>query len=298
MKSHSGSRWLGCTLALAFTAAACSTAAARPTLTSETIPGGTTPAAPAVSSTIEVVGSPTVPLTGEIQYELVASYPHDTDAFTQGLEFVGADLYESTGQRGESDLRITDPVTGEVRQEAPLNPTFFGEGMTVRDGLVYQLTYTSGLLLIADASDLEPAQTPIAYEGEGWGLCTTTLESDRPFVMSNGSSELTIRDPETFAVRRTVPVTGEDGSPILQINELECVGTQVLANIWKADEIVAIDLITGQVAGRLNLADLVPEGVEPGRAFLNGIAYQKMTGTYFVTGKLWPVMYELRLTSG
>lgn len=296
MKSRLGSTTAA---AVALVAAACSTSAARPTLTSEPIPETTAfSAAPPETITTEVTGIAPSPLTGDIQFEVVASYPHDTNAFTQGLEFVGADLYESTGLRGESDIRITDPITGAVRDEEPLNPTFFGEGLTVRDGLVYQLTYTSGLLLIADAETLEPAGSAIGYEGEGWGLCTSSLETDRPFVMSNGSSDLTIRDPETFEVRRVVPVVAEDGSPVLQINELECLGTHTLANIWLTDEIVSINMTTGQVEGRLNLSELVPEGLEPTNSVLNGIAYRETTGTYFVTGKLWPVMYELKLTSG
>ena len=297
MRSPLGSKSLGCVAAVALVAAACSTTAARPTLSSETIPDAITIPGTETTTT-QATGVTTTPLTGQIQYQVVASYPHDTDAFTQGLEFVGTDLYESTGRRGESDLRITDPITGAVEQEAPLDPTLFGEGMTVRDGLIYQLTYTSGLLLIADAEDLEPVGTAIAYEGEGWGLCTSTLEPDHPFVMSNGSAELTIRDPETFEIRRVVPVVAEDGTPVLQINELECLGTHVLANIWKSDEIVSINMITGRVEGRLNLSDLVPEGLESGDAVLNGIAYRATTGTYFVTGKLWPAMYELQLSSG
>ncbi len=276
---------------------ACSTSAARPTLTSEPIPDTTVLAT--TPTTVQTVVASAPPLSGAIQFEVVNSFPHDSTAFTQGLEFVGSELYESTGLRGESDLRITDPETGEVLQEAPLEATLFGEGMTVRDGLVYQLTYTSGLLFIADADTLEPAREPISYEGEGWGLCTTELGgAGRPLVMSNGSSELTIRDPETFEIQRVVPVVDERGQPVLQINELECTGSHVLANIWQSEEIISIDLTSGRVTGRLDLTELVPDGVEPTNSVLNGIAYRASTDTYFVTGKLWPVMYELRLTSG
>ncbi|MFW2382050.1 MAG: glutaminyl-peptide cyclotransferase [Acidimicrobiales bacterium] len=237
------------------------------------------------------------PLTGSIQYTVVGSYPHDSAAFTQGLEFVGDQLYESTGRRGESDRRITDPETGEVLALVPLDQALFGEGMTERDGRLYQLTFTSGQLLISDTESLAEVATPVRYDGEGWGLCVNEAEPARPFVMSNGTAQLTIRDAESFQTQRTVTVVDGAGSPVELLNELECLDGWVLANVWRSDIIVAIDLMSGAVIGVLDLSDLVPTELDNDGAVLNGIAYRAETDTFFVTGKLWPVTYELRLSS-
>jgi glutamine cyclotransferase len=154
----------------------------------------------------------------------------------------------------------------------------------------------AGRVLVLDADTLTPALgIDLVYEGEGWGLCTTESEADQPFVMSDGTAILTIRDPDTFAARRTIEVIDGDGYPVPSLNELECVGGQVLANVWRSDRIVVIDLSTGAVAAELDLSALVPEIAEPDRAVLNGIAYRRNTGTYLVTGKLWPAMFEIAI---
>jgi glutaminyl-peptide cyclotransferase len=237
-------------------------------------------------------------LAGAIDYEVVRQFEHDSGSFTQGLEFVGDLLFESAGLVGESDRRIVDPTTGEVLQEEALDPALFAEGLAERNGLLYQLTFTAGLALVADAVTLEATGETFTYEGEGWGLCTTDALPGRPLVMSNGTDQLTVRDPETFEILSTVTVVDEAGVPVALINELECVGDQVLANVWKTNDVLVIDLDGGQVVGRADFTDLVPAGVQEGRAVLNGIAYRASTDSYFVTGKLWPVMYELRLSSG
>jgi glutamine cyclotransferase len=276
----------------------CSTSAARPTLTETTL-SPTTVSAEQTNTTIPQSHAIDVePLTGTIRYTVVASYPHDNRAFTQGLEFIDGLLYESTGRRGESDRRIVDPETGSVLAEVPLDESLFGEGMTERNGLLYQLTYTSGLLLVSDTESLDQVGEPLRYDGEGWGLCAAESEPGQPFIMSNGTSELTIRDPRTFDVLRTVPVTDEDGTPVSNLNELECFQGWVLANVWKSNDIVSVDLATGQVMGRLDLTDLVPPDLDDNSSALNGIAYRPGTDSFFVTGKLWPVGYELRLSSG
>lgn len=279
--------------AIMLTVGSCSSPA-RPTLTETTLTSTTVP----VSGTSESTAPVDVdPLTGSIRYTVVATYPHDQTAFTQGLEFVGDRLYESTGLRGQSDRRIVVPDTGEVIVEVPLDDNLFGEGMTERDGRLYQLTYTSGVLLISDTDSLVQVSAPQRYDGEGWGLCTNESVAQRPFVMSNGTAELTIRDPDSFDIEATVVVVDEAGEPVRLLNELECMGGWVLANIWLSNDIVAIDLNSGEVVGRLDLTDLVPSGLDSTAAVLNGIAYRPATETFFVTGKLWPVIYELRLTS-
>ena len=277
-------------------AAGCGSAGvAAPTTTARTT---TTTIATTSPPSTEPSALPVDPLTGTITYSVVATYPHDTGAYTQGLEFVDDALYESTGERGESDRRIVDLDTGMASLEVPIDANLFGEGMTERDGLLYQLTYTSGLLLRADVDTLEEVAPPLSYDGEGWGLCAAENLPDQPFVMSNGSDELTIRNPETFDIERTVSVRDGDGASLDLLNELECLGDWVLANRWFTNDIVAIDLADGSVVGTLDLTELVPPDLDRRGAVLNGIAYRASTGTYFVTGKLWPVLYELELTSG
>lgn len=251
---------------------------------------------PTATESVEVGEERPVRLEGPLRYTVIESYHHDDGAFTQGLEIVDGDLFESTGLYGRSELRRVDLETGQVIDGVSLDNDVFGEGLTGRRGLLYQLTWKAGRVLVVDASTLDRAPgIDLVYDGRGWGLCSTANEVDEPFVMSDGSARLTIRDPETFAVRRAIEVTDADGNAVSSLNELECVGDQVLANIWKSNRIVAIDLSSGEISAELDLTALVPEVAEPKRAVLNGIAYRPNTGTYLVTGKLWPTMFEITL---
>ncbi len=236
------------------------------------------------------------PLTGSITFEIVNTFPHDEEAFTQGLEMVDERLLESVGLRGQSDRREVDLASGAVITRQPLDPELFAEGMTERKGLLYQLTYNAGIVIVSQAETLVDTGQRFTYAGEGWGLCAADSLEGEPFVMSDGSAELTIRDPESFAVLRTLEVVDGDGRPVEQLNELECVGSMVLANIWKSDLVISIDLASGAVIGVLDLSALGPDDANPDRAVLNGIAYRPSTGTYLVTGKLWPALYELELS--
>lgn len=283
---------------LTATVGSCGSPATGPTQFEAPVPLTGAPAEETSTSTSPSRAVELDPLTGPIRYTVMATNAHDSRAFTQGLEFVGNRLFESTGRRGESDRRIVDPETGAVIAEVPLDDDLFGEGITERDRLLYQLTFTSGLLLISDAESLEQVAEPLRYEGEGWGICTAESEPGQPFVMSNGTAQLTVRNPNTFDVERTVTVTDEAGDPVALLNELECLDGWVLANVWKTNDIVSVDLATGQVIGRLDLTDLVPPDLDGSGSVLNGIAYRPETNTFFVTGKLWPVMYELSLSSG
>lgn len=233
-------------------------------------------------------------LRGMVEFEVIAEFAHDTSAFTQGLELVDGVLVESTGLYGSSDRRLVDPVTGAVLATVDLEPELFGEGITERDGQLYQLTWLAGRLLVSDSQTLQPI-SEMTYEGEGWGICTAEGLPGRPFVVSDGSSTLSVREPDGFTVLRVIEVVRDDGSPVTSLNELECVEDQVLANVWQSTEIVVIDLVSGRVDASIDLAAIVPNGLDGRREVLNGIAHRPDTGTFLVTGKNWPVLYELRL---
>ncbi|MCB0996570.1 MAG: glutaminyl-peptide cyclotransferase, partial [Acidimicrobiales bacterium] len=225
--------------------------------------------------------------------QVVSRRAHDTTAFTQGLEFVGDRLFESTGIHGESTtgLREIDPDTGEVIRRTDLgDPAYFGEGITEVDGRIVMLTWQDGLAFAFDVETFALAGT-YAYLTEGWGLC----HDGTRLVMSDGTSTLTFRDEDDFSEIGTVQVT-LDGVPLNQLNELECVGGDVWANVWLTDQIVRIDPTTGAVTGVVDGSGLVdphPQTVDP-NAVLNGIAWDPDAETFLVTGKLWPEMVEVR----
>ncbi|MEM7273774.1 MAG: glutaminyl-peptide cyclotransferase [Actinomycetota bacterium] len=234
----------------------------------------------------------TPPPEEPIRYQatVVAEYRHDPASYTQGLEFIDGLLLESTGRRGRSTIRLVDPSSGLPDLTLDLDPSLYGEGTTVVGDELIQLTYTSGVALVRSLDDLA-VRREFSYEGEGWGLC---LLDDR-LVMSNGSSRLTFRDPATFEAIDSVGVVGPAGE-VDQLNELECVDGQVWANIYQTNRIVRIDPATGAVTGEADLTELVPPGFEASdELVLNGIAHEPSTGRYWVTGKEWPVMYELEL---
>ena len=221
---------------------------------------------------------------------MLATHPHDPSAFTQGLEVVDGLLLESTGLRGESTIRLVEPTTGEVVRSRPLDAELFGEGATVVGDEIWQLTWTSGRLLVHGLDDLEQ-QRQLTYGGEGWGLCA----GPEHLVMSNGSSRLTIRDRATFEIVDAVEVTDPDG-PVAKLNELECVGELVWANVYQTTSLVAIDPSDGRVVGSADLGDLVPPGFDGDASNVaNGIAHDPATGHFWLTGKRWPTLYEVEL---
>lgn len=185
-------------------------------------------------------------------------------------------------------LRALDPRTGQVRQEARLPADLFGEGITVAGQRIWQLTWQEGVALQRDRASLREINR-VPYAGEGWGLC---YDGGR-LVMSNGSSSLTFRDPQTFAETGRVTVTA-DGTEVDQLNELECVGGQVWANVWQRDEIVRIDPASGQVTGVADASGLLSASERAGSDVLNGIAAIPGTDQFLITGKYWPHMYQVR----
>jgi glutaminyl-peptide cyclotransferase len=245
----------------------------------------------------------TVQLTGcageapdAIPYREVARHPHDTGAFTQGLLWHDGALYESTGLYGASSLRRVDLESGEVLAVRYLADDRFAEGLArVGDELI-QLTWRAQEAYrwpLAGFERGDPALATYAYDGEGWGLC---FDGER-LVMSDGSARLTFRDPEAFTPLGSVDVT-LDGEPLARLNELECIGDQVWANVWYDDRVVRIDPDDGRVTGVLDASSLLsPEeraGLSP-EAVLNGIAWRPESGTLLLTGKLWPVIVELAI---
>ncbi|HEY2058089.1 MAG TPA: glutaminyl-peptide cyclotransferase [Amycolatopsis sp.] len=218
----------------------------------------------------------------QLTVQVLGTLPHDTSAFTEGLEFSGTTLYESRGLEGQSAL-TAGPAGQAPTARVALPSPLFGEGVTVLGPKLWQLTWQDGFAIERDSKTLAELRR-VPFEGEGWGLCH---QPDGRLVMSNGSSTLTFRDPQTFAVTGSVDV-GVD-----QLNELECVGDTVYANVWKTGTILRIDAKTGQVTGSIDAGGLRTPA-EPGEDVLNGIAAIPGTDEFLVTGKLWPTMFRVR----
>ena len=223
--------------------------------------------------------------------EVLSVRPHDRAAFTQGLLLHNALLYESTGLVGESSLREVDPSSGEVLRRVTIDPPIFAEGLARVDDRLIQLTWLNGVALVYDVATLSRLREH-PYTGEGWGLC---YDGTR-LVMSDGSSQLFFRDPVTFELIGQVAVT-RDGQPVPRLNELECVGDDVYANVWQTDEIVRVDRDSGRVLASIDASGLLSPEAARLRSpddVLNGIAYDADTGTFLITGKRWPSLYEVR----
>ena len=226
----------------------------------------------------------------QLRPEVLAEYPHDDDAFTQGLVYAGGgELFESTGLRGRSTVRRVDLATGRVTQSESIDAAYFGEGLERVGDRLIQLTWQANLALVYDADTFEQVGT-FSYDTEGWGLC---LDNQNRLVMSDGTSTLYFRDPSTFAELSTVEVT-QDGEPLARLNELECVNGRVYANVWLTDTSVEIDPATGEVVAAIDASGLLSADEAQSADVLNGIAYRSDTDTFLVTGKLWPTIFEVR----
>ncbi len=270
-------------------ASACSTTTLTPVSTTAVGTVETTTSAP--QATDETPAYPVIDGGGVASWvpEILSEIDHDPAAFTQGLIVDDGTVFESTGLYGESSVRELDRTTGEVLRQEPLAPDLFGEGLELVDDRLLQLTWQEETLVVWGRDDFV-AQDPIAYEGEGWGLCL----NDDVLVMSDGSSQLTMRDPQSFAELSRVDVT-LDGVPRDMLNELECVDGWVFSNVWMTNDIVVIDPESGEVVAVIDASSLDAEVADaPDRDVLNGIAYDPDTDTFLVTGKLWPTMFEVR----
>lgn len=223
--------------------------------------------------------------------QVITVLPHDPNSFTEGLLWHNGFLYESSGLYGKSNLRKVDLVTGAVLQQVEDPVSVFGEGIALKGEQLFQLTWRENTGYIYDLSTLTRAGT-ISYDGEGWGLCFDGAY----FFMSNGGASIFKRDPKTFAVLNNIQVL-QEGKPIEQLNELECVGNSIYANVWKTDTILRINKVSGKVTGVIDASGLLtPQEIAQAgsEGVLNGIAYDPVDGVFFITGKLWPKLFEVK----
>lgn len=229
-------------------------------------------------------------LGAQAGYQVINKFPHDPQAFTQGLIFHEGFLYESTGLYGQSSLRKVALESGNILALLPIPEPYFAEGLTLWGDSLIQLTWQEKVGFVYNLADFQPKHT-FSYETEGWGI----THDGENLIMSDGSSTLFFLDPVTFEIVREVSVS-LDRLPVTNINELEYIRGEVYANIWLTNTIMRIDPNNGEVLGTINLAGLLPG--DPGfqnADVLNGIAYDPMTDHLFVTGKFWPWVFEIKL---
>jgi glutaminyl-peptide cyclotransferase len=234
----------------------------------------------------------TAPIAHHVDgYRVIRVYPHDQDAFTQGLICIDGHLYESTGLNGHSSVRMVDLRTGRVLRKYELPSQYFGEGLTDWGNTLIQLTWHSHTAFVYDRSSFSLMRT-FQYDGEGWGL---THDKTR-LIMSDGTSYLRFLDPKTFGETRRIRVTDEANYPVENLNELEYLNGEVYANIWHTDEIARISPHTGKVLGWIDLSGIIDTHRLIGPdAVLNGIAYDPVGHRLFVTGKQWPELFEIKV---
>lgn len=223
-------------------------------------------------------------------YEIVNTWPHDSEAYTQGLVVDKGKLLESTGQAGRSSLRRVESETGKVLKKIDVPSPYFAEGITLLKGKIYQLTWQHQLGFVYDAESLEKLGE-FSYRGEGWGL----TNDGSSLIMSDGTNRIRFLDPNSFQVKRTISIL-DGATPVASINELEFVHGEIYANIWHKELIARIDPKTGRVVGWIDLTGLrALSQASDNEAVLNGIAYDENNDRLFVTGKLWPKLFEIRV---
>jgi glutamine cyclotransferase len=223
-------------------------------------------------------------------YKVIHTYPHDPDAFTQGLIFIDGQLYESTGLNGRSTLRMDDLETGKVLQHIDVPGQYFAEGLTNWRSNLIQLTWKAHTAFVYDRFSFRQLRT-FHYDGEGWGL----TQDGKDLILSDGSATLRFLNPETFQVVRRINVT-DHGTPVKELNELEYIHGEIYSNVWYSNKIARISPQTGKVLGWIDLSDLVQSlNLQNPDAVLNGIAYDAQHDRLFVTGKLWPKLFEIKV---
>jgi len=233
-----------------------------------------------------------------LSYDVVKEYPHDPGAFTEGLEYHDGVLYESVGEYGQSDIRETNLADGKVIRSQKLDDRYFGEGITLLHGKLYQLTYKEGKGFVYDPATLKLERTFTFTAPEGWGMTNNGAQ----LIYDDGSNVLHYIDPNSFREVKTLAVTDEHG-PVSNVNELEAVDGYIYANIWQTDLLVKIDTATGHVVARADLSALRQRGIGNGTGrrggpeALNGIAWDAAGKRIFVTGKNWSKIFEIKLSS-
>lgn len=288
---------LACWLLLIGFSTACATAhipaplpTAVPTAVATPAPLPTATALPPVTPTKgadTAVSSVQVPT---YTYQIINAYPHDPNAFTQGLVFHRGVLYEGTGRNGYSSIRLTNLETGSVLQQRDLGAEYFGEGITIWQDRLIQLTWQSGVGFIYDLTTFAPLGS-FSYPGEGWGL----THDDQRLIMSDGTDVIRFLDLESLAENGRIQVHDQNG-PVMQLNELEYINGEIWANIWQTNTIARISPQTGQVVGWIDLTGLLnPADLTQPADVLNGIAYDANHDRLFVTGKWWPKIFEIKL---
>ncbi len=223
--------------------------------------------------------------------KVVEEYPHDPAAFTQGLVIEKGQMYEGTGQKGTSELRKVDHTSGNVLSSQRLKQEYFGEGITILDGKIYQITWQNHLGIIYDLETMKLEKT-FSYAGEGWGI----TNDGKSLIMSDGTFNVRFIDPKTLKETKKIQVwEGNKKNRIIHLNELEYVDGEIWANIWYEDRIARISPKTGQVLGWIDMRNLIPAANRDREAVLNGIAYDAESKKIYVTGKNWPKLFQVEI---
>ncbi len=240
-----------------------------------------------------VVTPDTVTPPANINYNIVAAYPHDTSSFTEGLIWQNNTLYESTGLEGKSRLMKIDIKNGKPSKSISLDPSIFGEGITILNDKIYQLTWQNHKVYVYDAKTLKKLKE-LTWEHDGWGLTNNGTD----LIISTGSSNLYFADPETFKIRKIVGVSDNNG-PVGNLNELEYINGLLYANIYLSDYIIKIDPANGNILGKIDLSGLrgkAEKQVDTDKDnVLNGIAYDSTKKSLYITGKNWPLLFEMKV---
>ena len=243
-----------------------------------------------LSLSVESVASEPIDEAEERGFEVIRTLPLQQTSFTQGLEVLDESIFQSSGLYGESRLSEIDLQSGNILREMPINDSYFAEGITVLGESIIMLTWKEEQAFRIDISNFSIIEN-YSFDGEGWGICF----NGEYLVMSNGTSEISFRDPYTFEINHTIQVTW-NGQPVSRINELECVGGEILANVWLQDVILSIDSISGSVQYFISPTSITSMQGNNSNEVLNGIAFDKSSGGFWITGKNWTHIYLIEIS--
>ena len=243
-----------------------------------------------ISLSTESMASESIDEAEEREFQVVRTIPLEETSFTQGLEVLEGSIFQSSGLYGESRLSEIDLQSGNIIREMPINDSYFAEGITVFDQSIIMLTWKEEKAFRIDISNFSIIEN-FSFDGEGWGICF----NGEHLVMSNGTSQISFRDPETFEINHTIQVTW-DGQPVSNINELECVEREILANVWLQDVILSIDSISGNVQYFVSPTSISSTQGNNSNEVLNGIAFDKSSGGFWITGKNWTHIYLIEIS--